>query len=154
MQADYVDNLFSYFDSPTANIERALHDLEPVLNNYASSRAPGDMERRLADLRNILRQGARFAFALFGQTVFWGFNWKGGEEGDEEDGGDVGEAIEGGEEKGDDPNMFAPRRVKSVIPGQLIVWPCLLKVMDGEGRRLVGEDKYALGEKKYLKDFA
>lgn len=33
-------------------------------------------EERLGDLRNILRDDAKFAFLLFSQPYFWQFDWQ------------------------------------------------------------------------------
>ena len=64
MHSAYVRDAFSHFDSCTVNIESAINDLDPLLRVYADDSKPAT-EERLGDLRNILRDGAKFAFLLF-----------------------------------------------------------------------------------------
>lgn len=74
MHSAYVRDAFSHFDSCTVDIERAINDLDPLLHVYADDSKPAT-EERLGDLRDILRDGAKFAFLLFSQPYFWQFDW-------------------------------------------------------------------------------
>ena len=73
MNSAYVCDAFSHFDSRTVNIERAINDLDPFLRVYTDDSKPA-IEERLGGLRNILRDGAKFAFLLFSQPYFWQFD--------------------------------------------------------------------------------
>ncbi|KAF2502511.1 hypothetical protein BU16DRAFT_521226 [Lophium mytilinum] len=125
MHSTYVRDSFSHFDSRTINIERAINDLDPLLRTYASTN-PMDNEARLTDLRDILRQGAKFAFLLFSQPCFWQFDWK--------------------EEVGKGKGTWAV----AMGNGNPVVWPNLMRVMNEEGKRLEVPD--VLGRKRFLRD--
>ena len=75
MHSAYVRDAFSHFNSCTVNIERAINDLDPLLHVYANDSKPAT-EERLGDLRDILRDGAKFAFLLFSQPYFWQLDWQ------------------------------------------------------------------------------
>lgn len=69
MHSAYVRDALSHFDSRTVSIEHAINDLDPLLRVYADDSKPA-IEERLGDLRNILRDDAKFAFLLFSQPYF------------------------------------------------------------------------------------
>jgi len=68
MHSAYVRDAFSHFDSRTVSIERAINDFDPLLRVYADDSKLAI--ERLDDLRNILRDDAKFAFLLFSQPYF------------------------------------------------------------------------------------
>ena len=106
MHLAYVRDAFSHFDSCTADIERAINDLDALLYVYADDSKPAT-EERLGDLRDILRDilwdGAKFAFLLFSQPYFWQFDWQ----------------SETADHLSESP----------------VVFPSLLRVMDEDGKR-------------------
>lgn len=77
LQAKYAPNGISYLDSCTTAIERAISDLNPLLQVYSMTASEVDGSR-LRDLREILRNGAKFAIMLFEQRDFWQFDWSQG----------------------------------------------------------------------------
>ena len=148
----YVDNAFSLFDARTVNIERALKDLDPLLATYAIS---GDAERanntRLDDLRLVLRQGARLAFLLFSQPSFWKFDWR------SDRAAEHGKAeTEADPERTSSIESIGMASTTSVrlTNAEIVVWPALVRVMDGEGVKLnCLNEGILIGEKKYLSEF-
>ncbi|KAJ4289116.1 hypothetical protein N0V90_011458 [Kalmusia sp. IMI 367209] len=149
LHSTYVANAFSLFDSRTVNVERALKDLDPLLATYAMPHDGGHGKNaRLEDLRDVLREGALFAFTLFGQPCFWKFDWQ------------SDRAVAHGKTAAE----FDPERASTIgsvgvaattsvllTRTEIVVWPNLLRVMDGEGVRLHKHDEGAvIGEKKYL----
>lgn len=145
----YVADAFSHFDSRTVNIERALNDLEPLLRTYAIPH-DGDHGKvsRLADLRGVLRQGATFAFTLFSQPSFWKFDWT------------SDRALQHGKTDQLEPGK-APSIETSAVgvgslltPAEIVVWPSLVKVVDGDGYRTEAKpDEFVFGLKKYLDEY-
>lgn len=152
LYSTYVENAFSHFDSRTVNIERALNDLDPLLRIYAvPNRASCGTQARLADLRDVLRSGAKFAFTLFNQSSFWKFDWS------------SDRAIQQGKEVSERDSDRRPSFETAMhyvpvmlAPKEVVVWPTLLRVMDGEGVSLQGLDKEegnTFGAKQYLSEF-
>lgn len=156
LHATYVTNGFSYFDSRTANIERALRDLNPLLQVYSISSSPNDGSR-LHDLRDILRKGARFAFTLFGQPSFWQFDWSGelpnessqqvekGKSNSTEISGEYGNMTR----VNDDTTVkFLEKSMPSLTRNvsdalntkNLVVWPALMRIVEINGARVLHED--------------
>lgn len=147
----YVADAFSHFDARTANIERALKDLDPLLATYANSHDAGyGKGARLEDLREVLRTGAKFAFLLFSQPCYWKFEW----------------ASDRAAEHGKVEPQLEPHRAASIgggslsdaatrlTPTEIVVWPRLRRVMDEDGNQLEGDGEgFVLGKKKYLNDF-
>ncbi|CAI6233103.1 unnamed protein product [Periconia digitata] len=152
LHSTYVDNAFSNFDSRTVNIERALKDVDPLLSTYA---VPDDAGRgkdaRVSELRDVLRKGAKLAFTLFNQSSFWKFDWT------------SDRAVEHGKEEsqrnlGRIPSFETGMACVSVLltPKEVVIWPTLLRVMDGEGISIQGQaddGRNTFGEKQYLSDF-
>ncbi|OAG03038.1 uncharacterized protein CC84DRAFT_1166807 [Paraphaeosphaeria sporulosa] len=147
LHATYVTNGFSYFDSRTANIERALRDLNPLLAVYSVTSGASDASRLLS-LREILRKGARLAFTLFGQPSFWQFDWS--------------QAVPSSSSQyHHEPREFLGKRAPSLNRNasdalntrNLVIWPALVRVVDGEGARVVREDG-VLSEKITLETLA
>jgi hypothetical protein len=135
----YVSHAFTYFDSRTANIERALKDLEPLLQSYALPRPSAD---RVNDLREVLKIGAKFAFLLFSQPYFWQFDWCGPQQSQVT----AERQFKVYYERGSVESQFDPTEV--------VIWPSLLRVMDADGRRIShGEEGHTLGKKTYLMEF-
>ncbi|KAH7391022.1 hypothetical protein DE146DRAFT_738494 [Phaeosphaeria sp. MPI-PUGE-AT-0046c] len=153
MHATYVSNGFSYIDSRTANVERALKDLEPLLSLYA---IPGS-QGRLTDLRFILQKGARLAFTLYGEPCVWQFYW-GEDDFDTSDRAEIDPLIKAAREQplGKDVRR---RSVGSNASGanidlsKVVIWPALLRVVDGAGN-LVGEEERVLSAHVYMKQCA
>ena len=148
MHGTYTRDAFSHFDSRTVNIERALNDLDPLLRIYTSDDAPN--QTRLDDLRMVLKRGAAFAFTLFAQPSFWQLDWSPPTTNKEQE-----------EENGETEKRFSQgnRQRASVegrvTPEELVIWPALLRVMNGEGQRVEeGQGvKIELGKKQLLMDF-
>lgn len=139
MHTAYVSNAFTYFDSRTANIERALKDLEPLLQSYALPQPSPD---RVNNLRELLKSGAKFAFLLFSQPYFWQFDWRGPQYSHTKSERQNGAVFD----RGSVESQFDPTEV--------VIWPALLRVMDGDGRRIShGEEGHELGGKTFLMDF-
>ncbi|KAF2122284.1 hypothetical protein BDV96DRAFT_141325 [Lophiotrema nucula] len=140
IHATYIKDAFSHFDSRTVNIERALNDLDVLLRCYAVSDEAARNYARLTDLREVLRRGARFAFTLFGQPSFWKFDWTVG-------------PLTPGNPASDGSHESEQRGGVSLLgegTGQslaldMAVWPSLVRVMDGEGRKVEGD---VLGRKR------
>lgn len=131
-----MSHSFSHFDSRTANIERALKDLEPLLQTYALARTS---TYRHKDLREILKTGAKFAFMLFSQPCFWKFDWCGPQH--------CHRRVE------DQIGVYLERSsVESHLdPAEVVIWPTLLRVMDGDGRRIShGAEGHVFGKKIFL----
>lgn len=136
MYSFYVRDSFSTFDSRTFSIERALNDLDLLLRAYAHPPVDSSaVDPRLVDLRQVLQAGARFAFTLFGTADFWFYDW-----------GFQGPVFNVNRGAFRDP--FGERGVTSdtdvtdsegTTPGtgeDVVVWPALVRLMDGEGRRV------------------
>lgn len=151
LHSTYETHAFSHFDPRTVNIERALQDLDPLLiTNALASEAGSRKDARIEDLRNVLRQGAKFAFTLFGQSSFWKFDWtsdraiqhgKPGNQGDETP-------------CGLDDGVHEARKLLRLTPHEIVLWPRLLRVMDAEGHELDNQSgAITFGEKSYLTDF-
>ncbi|KAK7178466.1 hypothetical protein PSPO01_15485 [Paraphaeosphaeria sporulosa] len=136
MHSAYMNHPFTNFDSRAANIERALNDLGPLFEVYA---LPRTYVRRHKDLREILKAGATFAFMLFSQPCFWRFDWS---------------SPQHFHERVEDQIGVSPERssVDSHFdPDEVIIWPTLLRVMDGDGRRIPhGVEGHAFGRKVSL----
>jgi hypothetical protein len=143
MHATYIRDAFSHFDSRTVNIERALNDLDPLLQIYASDNV--SKTARMDDLRTVLKRGATFAFVLFAQPSFWQLDWIGPEGTKEQE-----DSVEK-EKQFTQGNRQRMSVQDNITPEELVIWPALLPVMDGEGRRVQGE---MLGKKMILTDFA
>jgi hypothetical protein len=143
MHATYIRDAFSHFDSRTVNIERALNDLDPLLELYASDDVSKTI--RQDNLRTILKRGATFAFILFAQPSFWQLDWIGAEGTKEQE--DSAEE----EKQFTQGNRQQASMQDHITPEELVIWPALLRVMDGEGQRVGGE---LLGKKMFLADFA
>jgi hypothetical protein len=150
LHSTYVGNAFTHFDSRTVNIERALQDLDPLLTAYALPHNVGHAtDARLVDLRDVLRQGAKFAFTLFSQPSFWKFDWK------------SDRAIAHGKaECQHDPETFFDKNGEGatepakLTAAEIVLWPKLLRVMDGEGAKTQDTgDECPFGDKGYLNDF-
>lgn len=136
MHTACVSHSFNHFDSRTANIERALKDLEPLLQTYALARSS---TYRQKDLREILKSGAKFAFMLFSQPCFWQFDWNGSRHCHKRVGGQIGIFLES-------------TSVESHLdPTEVVIWPTLLRIMDGDGRRIShGAEGHVFGTKIFL----
>ncbi|KAF1949018.1 hypothetical protein CC80DRAFT_281640 [Byssothecium circinans] len=165
LHSTYTTDAFTHFDSRTVNIERALKALDPLLSAYAiplnrndglQTHSRPSQDARLSDLRDVLKLGARFAFTLFSQPSFWKFDWT------------SDRAIEHGKQEsqmnlGRVPNFNTAVRLvvgtngaggHGLTKGEIVVWPRLVRVMDGEGVKLEdGVDGGVFGGKKYLSDF-
>ncbi|KAK7192097.1 hypothetical protein PSPO01_01669 [Paraphaeosphaeria sporulosa] len=168
LHATYVTNGFSYFDSRTANIERALRDLNPLLAVYSVTSGASDASRLLS-LREILRKGARLAFTLFGQPSFWQFDWSQAVPSSSsqyhhepskcsDSSGECGFATAvNGEAVGEFLGKRAPSLNRNASDAlntrNLVIWPALVRVVDGEGARVVREDG-VLSEKITLETLA
>jgi hypothetical protein len=148
LHSTYVADAFSSFDGRTMNIERAIEDLGPLLTIYAIPDKVGrEKGTRISELRNLLRDGAKFAFTLFSQPYLWRFDWYHDRE---------IEVAEGQLE----PSRF--RMVKNSTAhsegkpytsslAEIVIWPRLLRFMDENGCRPVGEGRdNVYGEKIYL----
>ncbi|ORY18526.1 hypothetical protein BCR34DRAFT_320182 [Clohesyomyces aquaticus] len=146
MHATYVRDAFSPFDSRTINIERALKDLDPLLHTYALF-SHGDDNARLADLRDVLRSGAKFAFTLFSQPCFWEWDW-------------ASEAPSRNEAKAIPQSFCSKIALKrsssttSLNASDLVLWPSLRRVVDRDGHHIDPDSPDSvLSKKKYLHDF-
>lgn len=73
----YERDAFTLFDSRTANIERAVEDLNPLLRQFAAPEHTISVQR-VEELRSIARKAAHLAFTLFSQPCFWSFDWQTG----------------------------------------------------------------------------
>jgi len=130
----YVRDAFSHFDPRTFNVERALGDLDPLLRRYTSlATDPTRDYARLVDLREVLRRGARFAFMLFAQPCFWKFDWT----------ADVTSPAS------DNAGVRRSSALSQTLELDMAIWPSLVRVMDGEGRKVEGD---VIGRKKYVGD--
>lgn len=129
MHSTYVANSFSYIDSRTANVERALNDLEPLLGMYAIS----STKSRVTGLRNVLQKGANFAFIIFGHPSFWKFDWE------------VHEEEEGVNSRQENSESIGTSDQKRSI----VLWPGLVQVIDGEGTVIENEGN-VLTKQKYF----
>jgi hypothetical protein len=103
----------------------------------------------------VLKKGSKFAFTLFSQPSFWKFDWS------------SGRAIRNGKEEsqlnlGRVPTietLLTNAHVSSPLtPVEIVIWPMLVRVMDGEGVKLFSQgeeegDGIHFGRKKYLDDF-
>jgi hypothetical protein len=148
LHSTYVADAFSPFDGRTTNIERAIEDLSPLLTTYATPYNAGcEKGARTGELRNLLRECARFAFTLFGQPCLWRFDWYHDRE---------IEVAEG---------QLEPSRFRSIknsaahsedklytLPlAEIVIWPHLLRFVDEKGCRLIGEGSgHVYGKEKYL----
>lgn len=152
MHSTYVTNGFSHIDSRTANIERALVDLDPLLRTYATTWS----DTRVSDLREILKKGARLAFTLFGEPCVWQFDW-------EEENLQAAEmaTFEVVEEDPEDDILWKDGRkmnfgrsahsaARNVF--RVVMWPSLLRVINSEGQK-VKEEEMEITYKKYLSNF-
>lgn len=145
LHTTYVEEAFSPFDGRTINIERAIEDLDPLLSTYAADETPQDRNERVADLRDVLRKGARFAFMLFSQPCLWMFDWYDHRE---------MEACEGqlrltraDKPQGDGAHRFELSRE------EIVIWPTLLRVVDEKGCKVAGKGHGVVcGEKVYLEE--
>ena len=151
-RSTYVDDAFSLFDARTVNIERALKDLDPLLATYAIlPDAEYSNNARLDDLRLVLRQGARFAFLLFGQPSFWKFDWRSDRAAEQ---GKTGTEVDPERKSSIETIGMAATTSVRLTNMEIVVWPTLVRVMDGEGMKLNCQDEGILiGEKRYLSDF-
>ncbi|KAF2245602.1 hypothetical protein BU26DRAFT_71738 [Trematosphaeria pertusa] len=150
LHSTYVADAFLDFDSRTVNIERALKDLDPLLATYAISHDAGHGKgARLAELRDLLRKGAKFAFTLFSQPSFWSFDWTSDRAAEHGKGDGQLESHGTGsvESTGTGTNIAS-----TLVPAEIVIWPRLLRVMDGDGVKLEGEGE-VFGKKLYLSDF-
>jgi hypothetical protein len=158
----YVTNGFSHFDPRTANIERALRDLDPLLQVYAE--IPGSSQMaRLSSLRVILQKGAKLALMLFAQPCFWQFDWsyssplvplvKVCDDGFDQNLKNTGpEARKDGKSKETVRCSCLNGYGGEMASGlDIVVWPALLRVMDGEGASIPSEER-ALTKKTTLSD--
>ncbi|KAF2639637.1 hypothetical protein P280DRAFT_44268 [Massarina eburnea CBS 473.64] len=179
LHSTYTTYAFTHFDSRTVNIERALKDLDPLLSTYAvpqhhrhtiscchtHTHAPGSQDPRLSDLRDLLKLGAQFAWTLFSQPSFWKFDWTSDraiENGKEESQLSLGRVpsfdtamkMEAKRDSGDGGNVSSGFVLEKA---EIVIWPRLMRVMDGDGTRLEGdkeeEDGSVFGEKMYLDHF-
>lgn len=155
MHNTYVTNAFSHVDSRTANVERALKDLEPLLALFAVPAMQGRMEH----LRRVLQKGARLAFTLFSEPCVWQFNW-------DEDRLDAPESADEnpfdrmvrgrkqvwGYDVGRDSVVSIGSPDADVDPAKIVVWPALLRIVDDSGQ-YVGEKESELCAQVYLKHF-
>jgi len=152
LHSTYVANAFSHFDSRTINIERALKDLDPLLTTYASPHEAGRRDHtRLDHLRDVLRQGAKFAFTLFSQASFWKFDWISDRAVAH---GKVEFRHDGGASSSFDNEGQAAMEPPRLTPTEIVCWPSLVRVMDGEGVELDGKGEgVVFGSKEYLVGF-
>jgi hypothetical protein len=149
LHSTYVVNAFSHFDSRTINIERALTDLDPLLRIYRLPHETGYRDDdRIDHLRDVLRQGAKFAFTLFSQSCFWKFDWAS----DRALANGKNECrIEGRPVSNFDSEGEDVTELSRLIATEIVCWPTLVRIMDGEGVELDGEgERIVFGKKKYL----
>ena len=142
----YVHDAFSPFDGRTINIERAIEDLGPLLRTYALPDDGGHGRgTRIADLRDLLRKGARFAFTLFSQPCLWTFDWYHNREIEAAEGQLQPHRLQNSRtKKARDDSM----RFKLSL-GEIVIWPTLLRVVDEKGCKM-GGNGVVCGEKIYL----
>ena len=144
----YLDEAFSAFDGRTVNIERAIEDLGPLLGTYAIPDDAGcGRGARVNDLREVLRKGAKFAFTLFSQPCLWSFDWYHNREIETAEGQLQPSKIQ---KSKSDAEHSESMRFKLPLK-EIVVWPCLLRVVDADGCRI--DDKgygVVCGEKIYL----
>ena len=162
LHGTYVTNGFSHFDSRTANIERALRDLDPLLRIYAEVSESSQIARLLS-LRVIMQKGAKLALILFAQPCFWQFDWvhspsvvpavKICDERFSENLTNIGsEACEDEHTKKTVKLLDLDYRgEKTASAPNLVIWPALLRVMDGEGASIPKEER-TLSRKITLSD--
>lgn len=132
MHETYVTGNFSNFDARGANIERALRDLDPLLEIYAFS----DSDTRVSDLREVLRKGARLAFTLFSQPTLFKFDWSSTRSKKNEHNAmacDVAVPYSS-------PALYSKkiphnsaRRYEVAATSDFVIWPALLQVLDSDG---------------------
>lgn len=143
LHATYMEGAFSPFDSRTINIERAIEDLDPLLGTFAITDDASSRVKRISDLRNVLRKGARFAFLLFSQPCLWTFDWYQNRE---------IEACEGQLR----PTKVPGRSEKACFQlplAEIVIWPTLLRAVDEKGCKMVGKGRGVVcGEKVYLEE--
>jgi hypothetical protein len=133
------------------NIERAMEDLSPILITYANPHNVGRKNNsRIRELRELLQEGAKFAFALFGQPCLWRFDWC--------ENGRI-RVGEGQLERSKFPRVEESAAHSETQPPalslvEIVIWPRLLRVINAKGRRLVGDGRNTVyGEEKYLDEF-
>ncbi|KAF2010374.1 hypothetical protein BU24DRAFT_454757 [Aaosphaeria arxii CBS 175.79] len=142
LRETYVEDAFSHFDSRTINIERGVNDLYSLLRAYSDT-SKDAIDARTTDLRNVLKQGARFAFTLFGTPTFWQFDWKAPNEPDEKTSDTYDEWHP------------VPRRPaeRELTPEDIVIWPSLVRAMDNEGHYVENSGGPGIGKKIHLSQF-
>jgi hypothetical protein len=148
LHSTYVADAFSSFDGRTVNIERAMMDLGPLLATYAIPKDAGRKTgARLGDLREVLRKGARLAFTLFSQPCFWTFDWYSDREIETRE----GQRKPSNTDIVEDSAICSKNMHITFSLTDIVIWPCLRRVVNQDGRRLEGEgDGIVFGKKKYL----
>ena len=74
LQSTYIQCPFTSSDGRNSAVQAAVHALDNILQPYADSRM--DNKQRKHNLEELLQRSALFAFALFGQSSCWEFDWK------------------------------------------------------------------------------